>query len=58
MTGWRTIAFNVVSLIVLLLNNYVAAAPWIPPAFAEYGLIIGNIVLRYLTTTPIGEPAK
>ena len=51
--GWKTILFNVVMAIILLVDKQ--ADLWgIPPGTAETILIVGNFVLRFLTTTPVG----
>lgn len=55
--GWRTIAFNVLSGAVLLLAmpEFIAVLPpeWVP--WAALGNVLGNVALRYITTTPIGR---
>lgn len=52
MKGWKTVAFNVAMLAL--------ASPdvlhLIPPHAAVYISVFGNIVLRAITTTPIGKP--
>lgn len=48
MKGYRTIIFNLATPAVTLANI-------LPPKAAAYTAIIGNAVLRVLTTTPIGE---
>lgn len=54
MKGWKTIAFNVLMGILLLVDNQ--AALWnIPAGIAETILVVGNFVLRFLTTSPIGK---
>jgi hypothetical protein len=58
MKGWRTIAWNLANAVVLTLE-LVPNAPfempesWEPLWLATY--IIGNVYLRYITTTPMGK---
>ena len=56
MKGWKTIAFNVLMGLLLLVDNQ--AHLWnIPPGVAETILVVGNFVLRFLTTSPVGKKA-
>lgn len=48
MKGWRTIVFN-------LATFAVSVAEVLPPKTAMYVLFGGNLVLRFLTTTPVGN---
>lgn len=48
MKGWRTILFNVAT-------AAVGFAEILPPKYALYTAIGGNVVLRFLTTTPVGR---
>ena len=49
--GWKTVLFNFGMLAV--------ASPellaLIPPKYAVYASVIGNLILRAITTTPIGR---
>lgn len=56
MKGWRTVLFNVASLAAMAgSTEFVGAFPpaWLP--YIAVGAGIGNLLLRFLTTTPIGE---
>jgi len=54
MKGWKTILFNVLMGIILLVENQ--AGLWgIPAGIAETVIIVGNFILRFLTTTPVGK---
>ena len=57
--GWRTILFNALSFAVLLLAmpEFIAVLPpeWVP--WAALGNVLGNMALRYVTTTPMGQKA-
>lgn len=57
MKGWRTIVFNVLSAGVAILETTevinVLPEKWTPVAMA--GIAAANVVLRMLTTTPVGE---
>lgn len=49
--GWKTILFNVVTGAILLIDNL--GADWgIAPGLIEGILIVGNLILRFLTSTP------
>ena len=48
MKGWRTILFNVASVALMLTEV-------LPPKWAPYVVVGGNIVLRLITTTPVGR---
>lgn len=57
MKGFRTILFNVVGIGTALLTQPELGA-LIPPKAAPYilgGVCVGNIVLRTITNTPIGQ---
>ena len=65
--GYRTLLFNVVTAAPVVFDIAVqsAADPTIsaiiPPEYLPYYLAavtIGNIVLRVVTTTPVGKPVK
>lgn len=51
MKGWKTIVFNLVTL--ALASPDVLAL--IPPEAALYVSVIGNLILRAVTTTPVGK---
>ena len=51
--GWKTILFNVVTGILLLVDN-MGEGLGIPPAVLETIIVVGNLILRFLTT---GESA-
>jgi hypothetical protein len=55
--GYKTVLFNIVAAILPVLEASGADLGLTGQALALYGLgiTIGNIVLRYLTTTPIGK---
>lgn len=48
MKGWKTILFNAAGLAV-------AVSEILPPKYALYVALIGNGLLRFFTTTPIGK---
>lgn len=57
--GWRTVLFNALAFVLWLftLPEFLAV---IPPEYRDYiglAVILGNVSLRYLTTTPIGVKA-
>ena len=55
--GYRTVTFNLVTAIVpvMELANMTYAIPhnWMP--YWIFAFILGNVILRYMTTTPIGS---
>lgn len=56
MKGWRTVMFNILGMATLAATSEYAAV--IPPKAQPYvalGITVGNIVLRTVTTTPIGQ---
>lgn len=57
MKGWRTIAFNVLAAIVPILEltelRAVIPAEWLP--WYMLGVVLANMALRYVTTTPMGR---
>ena len=57
--GWRTIAFNVLTGALLLasLPEFIAVLPseWVP--WVALFNVLGNMGLRYITTTPMGRKA-
>lgn len=55
MKGWRTVLFNVLGITSLVATQY---GELLPPKVMPYiglGLGVGNLVLRTITTTPIGK---
>ena len=54
MKGWRTIVFNVISVVILVANN-AATVPYIPHQILETVIVVGNLILRFVTTTPVGQ---
>lgn len=57
MKGWKTIIFNILAGILLLVDKQ--ADLWgIPPGTAETILVVGNVILRFFTTGPAAPVAK
>ena len=54
MKGWRTIAFNVVSGLIALAQT-ATGKNVIPEEYLALAVVVGNVVLRILTTTPVGQ---
>ncbi|MCI5049523.1 MAG: hypothetical protein MRY32_04245 [Rickettsiales bacterium] len=56
MKGWRTVLFNILAAVMPVLETAGVDLGLEGQSLAFYGLgvAIGNIVLRFLTTTPIG----
>lgn len=53
--GYRTVAINVVTLVVLVATALTGQIT--DPVTLRYiagGLAVGNVILRFLTTTPVG----
>ena len=56
MKGFKTIAFNIFAGLLLIIDQQ--AELWgIPPGGAEAILVIGNIILRFITSSPIFKKA-
>lgn len=57
MKGWKTVIFNVLAAILPVLEASGAELGLEGNALAYYGLgvTIGNIILRFFTSTPIGQ---
>lgn len=57
MKGWRTIAFNILAAIVPILEltelRDVIPSEYIP--WYMLGVVLANMALRYVTTTPVGK---
>lgn len=57
--GWRTVLFNAVTGGVVVGLTYAAHVPWIQyvdPIHAIVIITLVNIVLRLMTSTPVGRP--
>lgn len=54
MKGWKTIAFNVLTGALLLLENMGVGLGLSNEILAAV-LTVGNLILRFLTTTPVGQ---
>ena len=54
MKGWKTIVFNVIGAILLVAENQGVAFGLSPETIATI-LLVGNFILRFLTTTPVGK---
>ena len=52
MKGWKTILFNVLTGILLLVEN-MGVGFGLGPEIVSSILVIGNLVLRFLTTGPV-----
>lgn len=57
--GWKTLAFNLAALVLLLLNSpeLLDMFPGKEKLFA-FAVILINAALRFLTTTPVGFKKK
>lgn len=55
MKGWRTVIFNVVAIGTLAVTEYAELIPaaWLP--YVAFGIAAANLVLRGVTTTPVGR---
>ena len=53
--GWRTIAMNVISGLVVMLG-WDQLTQWVDPQVIAGILVMLNLILRWLTTTPVGNP--
>lgn len=55
MKGYRTLAFNIVNAVMLILSlpevGDVIPAAWLP--WHALMIVVGNSLLRFLTTTPV-----
>lgn len=54
MKGWKTIVFNIISAIILVAETY-GVGFGLDPQTIAYIALIGNFVLRFFTTTPVGK---
>ena len=56
MKGWRTILFNVLGMVtVVATSDYAQVIPQSAMPWIGLGIGVGNLVLRSVTTTPIGQ---
>jgi len=57
--GWRTVAFNVLSMVlpILEMTEVMDVIPddWL--IWYSLGIALANLLLRYVTTTPVGQNA-
>ena len=54
MKGWKTIVFNVLTGILLLVDNMGEGLGISNEVIAGI-IVVGNMVLRFVTTTPVGK---
>jgi len=52
MKGWKTILFNAIGGLVFLLG-WGPLAQWLDPQYIALAITAGNLVLRFLTDTPV-----
>ena len=53
--GWRTIAFNVLTGLTVFLGwDFIAQL--VDPKIIAEAIVVINLILRWLTTTPVGNP--
>ena len=57
MKGWKTIAFNVLTGILLILTSQGTDVWGLSTEVVSFAVVIGNFVLRFLTTTAVGKNA-
>ena len=50
--GWKTIIFNLLTGLLLIVDK-AGEGLGIPPGIIETILVVGNLILRFFTTTPI-----
>lgn len=55
MKGWKTIAFNVVTGLIFLLG-WQPLTQWVDPQYIALAMGGLNLILRFVTTTPVGKP--
>lgn len=55
MKGFRTVLFNVVGIGTLITTQYSDMIPHKALPYITLGMGVGNIILRTITTTPIGK---
>ena len=56
MKGWKTITFNVLTGILLLVEG-MGKGFGLTPETVSAILVVGNVILRFFTTTPVGKKA-
>lgn len=57
MKGWKTIAFNVLSGVLLVLEGQGVDLWGLTPELLGTITVVGNFALRFLTTTAVGKTA-
>lgn len=60
MTGWKTLIFNGIIVMMTALLQWMAGIDWVAvvgPEWAVTAVAVVNIVLRFLTSTPWGKSA-
>ena len=55
LTGWKTLIFNILAAVLTVVVGFnwdsaLTAYPWAAPLI----ITLGNIALRFVTTTPVG----
>ena len=55
MKGWKTIAFNILSGILLIVASQGVDVWGLSTEIVAFAAVIGNFVLRFLTTTAVGK---
>lgn len=63
MKGWRTVGLNILLALLAVTDYLVSAAGMLPSVFSDpkqatlivLGVNMVNVVLRFITTTPVGK---
>tara|TARA_Y100000310_G_scaffold340782_1_gene437732 strand:+ start:261 stop:434 length:174 start_codon:yes stop_codon:yes gene_type:complete len=55
MKGWKTILFNLIAGIILVLEQQGVSVWGLTTEVVSVATVVGNFVLRFLTTTPVGK---
>lgn len=55
MKGWKTIAFNVLSGLILVAQSQGADVWGIAPETVATIVVVGNFILRFLTNSAVGK---
>ena len=55
MKGWKTIAFNILTGILLVVASQGAEVWGLSTEIVAFVGVIGNFILRFLTTTAVGK---
>ena len=55
MKGWKTIAFNILTGILLVVSSQGEDVWGLSTEIVAFATVIGNFVLRFLTTTAVGK---